>query len=177
MFRVREVNREQHIMTSTFLGWVAYQLSSHWLSALTYSPETPGNLLSEGEGPNNMTITKYSTSCTPSIITVHGQLVTQSAGVIYKQPLNYLKRAVGPLFHLLLTASQLKCERPSASQATTTNSVGIKCSPSQWHTVIDQPQTSRKSVIYNIIVSKHAQNKTKLVWEMIKFLYISHDML
>lgn len=37
MFRVREVNREQHVMTSTFLGWVAYQLSSH---RLLHWPET-----------------------------------------------------------------------------------------------------------------------------------------
>lgn len=63
MFRVREVNREQHVMTSTFLGWVAYQLSSHWLSALTQSPETPGNLLSKSADLNNITITKSTTSC------------------------------------------------------------------------------------------------------------------
>lgn len=55
MLRVKEVKREQHVMTSTFLDWVAFQLSSHQLSSLTHSPETPGNLLSKGEGPNNTT--------------------------------------------------------------------------------------------------------------------------
>lgn len=39
MFRVREVNRELHVMTSTFLDWVAYQLSSHGLPA----PPRPTN--------------------------------------------------------------------------------------------------------------------------------------
>lgn len=61
--QVKEVKRERHVMTSTFPDWVAFQPSCHQLSALTHSPETPVNLLSEGEGPNNVS---------PSIVLVCG---------------------------------------------------------------------------------------------------------
>lgn len=55
MLRVREVKHKQHVMTSTFLDWVAFQLSSHQSSPLTHRAETPGNLLFEGGGRSNTT--------------------------------------------------------------------------------------------------------------------------
>lgn len=41
-----EVNREQPIMTGTFLGWVEYQAESHWQTSPTHWPPTPGPPLS-----------------------------------------------------------------------------------------------------------------------------------
>lgn len=83
MFRVREVNREQRVMTSTFLGWVAYQLSSHRLSVCA-DPRTQKHLETfrlRGEGLNNITVTKSCTSCVLNSIhvQVHGRIsVSQS---------------------------------------------------------------------------------------------------
>ncbi len=129
MFRVREVNRVRRIMTSTFLGWVAYQLSSHRLSALTRSPETPGNLLSEVEGLNNITFTKSCMSCV--LNTVHYYSSGCFGAISVSECCQLCKASSWASLLPVVTLSHLKCERhQNSKEATTTNSRGISWSPS-----------------------------------------------